>query len=96
MSHILNAEGENLTYVLGTLPGLSGSADIEDVLDVNKSVRQTLDEITQQQLLLGAKLSAALNAPVFTGPTGPAGPTGPTGPATGAMGPTAPFIYAQQ
>lgn len=90
LSHILNAEGEKLQFVLGTLPGLSGGADIEDVLDVNRSVQRTLDEITQQQLLLGAKLSAALDAPVFTGPTGPAGPTGPTGPATGATGPTGP------
>lgn len=88
LSHILNAEGEKLQFVLGTLPGLSGGADIEDVLDVNQSVRRTLDEITQQQLLLGAKLNAALDAPVFTGPTGVTGPTGPTGPATGATGPT--------
>ena len=90
LSHILNAEGEKLQYVLGTLPGLGESADIEDVLDVNKSVQRTLDEITQQQLLLGAKLSAALDAPVFTGPTGATGPTGPTGPATGAAGPAGP------
>lgn len=90
LSHILNAEGEKLQFVLGTLPGLSGGADIDDVLDVNKSVRQTLDEITQQQLLLGAKLSAALNAPVFTGPTGPTGPTGAAGPAAGTTGPTGP------
>ena len=90
LSHILNAEGEKLQYVLGTLPGLGESADIEDVLDVNKSVQRTLDEITQQQLLLGAKLSAALDAPVVTGPTGATGPTGPTGPATGAAGPAGP------
>ncbi len=90
LSHILNAEGEKLQYVLGTLPGLSDGADIEDVLDVNKSVQRTLDDITQQQLLLGAKLSAVLDAPVFTGPTGATGPAGPTGPATGAVGPTGP------
>ena len=90
LSHILNAEGEKLQFVLGTLPGLSGGAGIDDVLKVNESVRKTLDEITQQQLLLGAKLNGALDAPVFTGPTGPAGPTGPTGPATGAMGPAGP------
>lgn len=90
LSHILNAEGEKLQFVLGTLPGLSGGADIDQVLDVNQSVKKTLDEITQQQMLLGTKLSAALNAPVFTGPAGAAGPTGPTGPATGAMGPTGP------
>lgn len=92
LSHILNAEGEKLQYVLGTLPGLGESADIEDVLDVNKSVQRTLDEITQQQLLLGAKLSAALDAPVFTGPTGAIGPAGATGAigAAGVTGPTGP------
>ncbi len=90
LSHLLNAEGGKLQFVLGTLPGLSGGADIGDVLEVNESVRKTLDEITQQQLMLGEKLSAALNAPVFTGPTGPVGPTGPDGPATGAAGPTGP------
>ena len=93
LSHILNAEGEKLQYVLGTLPGLSGGADVEDVLDVNRSVQRMLDEVAQQQLLMGAKLSAALDAPVFTGPTGPdgaagaAGAIGPAG-AVGAAGPT--------
>lgn len=82
LSHILNAEGEKLQYVLGTLPGLSGGTGVQDVLDVNRSVQQTLDEITQQQLLLGAKLSAALDAPVFTGPTGATGPNGPNPTAT--------------
>ncbi|MDE6997421.1 MAG: collagen-like protein, partial [Oscillospiraceae bacterium] len=43
LSHILNAEGKKLQFVLGTLPGLSGGADITDVLNVNKSVRETLD-----------------------------------------------------
>ena len=90
LSHILNAEGEKLQYVLGTLPGLSGGAGVQDVLDVNKSVQRTLDEITQQQLMLGAKLSAALDAPVFTGPTGATGATGATGPSTGAAGPIGP------
>lgn len=90
LSHILNAEGEKLQFVLGTLPGLSGGADMDNVMDVNKSVQKTLDQITQQQLMLGAKLNAALGAPVFTGPTGPAGPTGAAGPATGAAGPAGP------
>lgn len=90
LSHILNAEGEKLQYVLGTLPGLSGGADFGNVLDVNKSVQNTLEEITRQQLMLGAKLNAALDAPVLVGPTGATGPTGPTGPATGATGPIGP------
>ena len=34
LSHILNAEGEKLQYILGTLPGLSGpAATVEDVME---------------------------------------------------------------
>ena len=33
LSHILNAEGEKLQYILGTIPGLSGpAATVSDVL----------------------------------------------------------------
>ena len=40
LSHILNAEGEKLQYILGTLPGLSGPpATVSDVLAANESVR---------------------------------------------------------
>ena len=53
---------------------------------MNRSVRETLDEITQQQLLLGAKLNAALDAPVFTGPTGAGRPPRPPGAAPRARG----------
>ncbi len=36
LSHILNAEGEKLQYILGTLPGLSGPpATVSDVLAAN-------------------------------------------------------------
>ena len=39
LSHILNAEGEKLQYILGTLPGLSGPpATVSDVLAANESV----------------------------------------------------------
>ena len=83
LSHILNTQGEKLQYVLGTLPGLEKAADLEEVMKVNKSVQDTMSDVMEQQMLLTAKLSAAMKAPVYpgpTGPTGPAGPTGPTGP----------------
>lgn len=87
LSHIINAEGEKLQFILGTLPGLTGgNADIEDVLDANQSVQDTLDSILSNQLLLNAKLYAALNAPAIPGPTGATGATGAEGPATGATG----------
>ncbi len=88
LSHILNAEGEKLQYVLGTLPGLDGAAALEEVLQVNQSVKDTLSSVMEQQMALTAKLSAALKAPTAPGPAGPTGPTGPTGPAEGAAGPT--------
>ena len=90
LSHILNAEGEKLQYVLGTLPGLEDAASFEEVMKVNRSVQDTLADVMEQQTLLAAKLSAAMKAPVLPGPAGAAGPAGPTGPAEGPAGPTGP------
>ena len=56
LSHILNAEGEKLQYILGTLPGLSGPpATVSDVLAANESVRSMLETAAQNQLFLKAK-----------------------------------------
>ena len=95
LSHILNAEGEKLQYVLGTLPGLDEAASLDEVLRINQSVKDTLSGIMEQQMMLSAKLSAALKSPTIPGPAGPAGPAGPTGPAgavgaAGAAGPAGP------
>ena len=90
LSHILNAEGEKLQYVLGTLPGLSGAADLKEVMQINQSVQDTLSDVVSHQMMLSSKLGAALGAPILPGPTGPTGATGPTGPAEGAVGPTGP------
>lgn len=92
MAHILNAEGEKIQYALGTLPGLTGPpSTLDDVLNMNASVRDTLDSLMKQELLLGSKLDSIANIPTLAGPTGVTGPTGPaggpTGPA-GAIGPT--------
>ena len=60
MSHILNAEGEKLQYILGTLPGLSGpAATVKDVLNANGSVKDLLETATQNQLLLKSKMQCA-------------------------------------
>ena len=78
LSHIINAEGEKLQYILGTLPGVTGpEATIEDVLKVNESVRSVLQGATESQTLLRSKLQQALTSGVLTGPTGPRGPAGP-------------------
>ncbi len=74
LSHILNAEGEKLQYVLGTLSGSSGlNPSVDELLQVNKSVQQTLSSAMQSQMFLQNKMASALNAPTMQGPTGPAG-----------------------
>ncbi|AFZ90376.1 BclA C-terminal domain-containing protein [Bacillus velezensis] len=94
MAHILNAEGEKIQYALGTIPGLTGPpSSLADILNLNESVRDTLDSLMKQELLLGSKLDSISNIPTLAGPTGATGPTGPAGgPAgpTGAIGPTGP------
>ena len=90
LSHILNAEGEKLQYVLGTLPGLEAAAALDEVMQVNQSVQETLSSVMEQQMLLTGKLASAMSAPILPGPTGAtgaAGAAGATGP-TGASGPT--------
>ena len=95
LSNILNAEGEKLQYILGTLPGLSGpAATVEDVLSANESVRDLLKTAVQNQLFLKAKMQGALEASPLQGPAGPNGPAGPAG-APGAAGATGAIIYAQ-
>ncbi|MCS7460546.1 collagen-like protein [Paenibacillus doosanensis] len=90
LSHILNAEGEKLQYVLGTLPGLSPAASIDDLLAVNNSVSNTIQTIIQKEWILSDNLDSILRTPVTVGPTGATGATGATGPAGGPPGPTGP------
>lgn len=74
LSHILNAEGEKMQYILGTLPGLSGpAATVEDVLNANESVRGLLETAVQNQIFLKGKMQGALDASPMRGPTGPTG-----------------------
>lgn len=60
LSHILNAEGEKLQYILGTLPGGNSGSCPRDVLAVNKSVTALVEAVTQNQMLLKNKLAQAL------------------------------------
>ena len=63
LSHILNAEGEKLQYVLGTLPGGPKTcADSQEILAVNKSVTELLNAVMQNQILLKEKLETVLEA----------------------------------
>lgn len=91
LSHIINAEGEKLQYVLGTLPGISGpAATIEDLLNTNESIQNLLQNASYNQLLLRSKMQQALTVSPMAGPTGPTGPTGAAGDAGGPTGPTGP------
>lgn len=87
MSHIINAEGEKIQYAVGTLPGRVGDATVNDVLEINDSVSSNLTTLLQNQMIVNAKLSSAINSPVLVGATGPTGAAGPTGSAQGATGP---------
>jgi len=92
LSHIINAEGEKIQYVLGTLEGTVGpGASVDDVIRVNESVKNLLEQAAISQKALADKLKAALSAPVLRGPTGPTGPTGATGPSDGPPGPPGPM-----
>ena len=64
MSHVLNAEGEKIKFILGKLEGtsLKELATIEQVLEVNQSVQDLLEIATQQQILLKQKMTRVLKA----------------------------------
>ena len=51
ISHILNAEGEKIQKVLSL-----HNCDCKDILEVNKSVQDTVDKITSLEIVLKAKL----------------------------------------
>jgi len=88
LSHVINAEGEKLQYVLGTLTGVTGptGVTIDQILQVNDSVASLLGQAASNQQALSDKMQAALNAPTMIGPTGPQGPQGPSGGPTGPTG----------
>jgi len=54
LSHIINAEGEKIQYVL------SGCADLNEVIKVNESVTNLMEVINDLQLMLKSKLRLAL------------------------------------
>ena len=62
LSHILNAEGEKLQYILGTLEGSipPEQATIGQVLKANDSVRKLLETVTFQMMFLKSKMSDVL------------------------------------
>lgn len=63
LAHIMNAEAEKIQYVLGTLNTSTtppSSVSISQLLDVNKTVRLTLQEVVLKEVLLQMKFSNVL------------------------------------
>lgn len=81
LSHILNAEGEKIQYILGSLDGSVPSIEptFQQILEINESVQNTLELSLQKQILLKSQISETLSAGVLYGPTGPPGEAGPQG-----------------
>ena len=64
LSHIINAEAEKIQYVLGTIEGqtpLVIPPTIEDLLEINSSVEQTLKNVIKTEMLLQFKLEDVLD-----------------------------------
>ena len=81
LSHVINAEGEKLQSILGTLEGstIREPTTVDEVLQVNQSVEKTLEVAAKKQMILTQKMTEALNASTMQGPTGSTGPQGPKG-----------------
>jgi hypothetical protein len=66
LSHIMNAEGEKLQYVLKYLESSCSESGNEYAFDkllaVNASISDLLDSVSQNQMLLKSKMNKALNA----------------------------------
>lgn len=93
LSHIMNAEGEKLQYVLGTLPRKPcPSADAKEVLEVNRSISDLLEKVAYNQLLLKGKLREVLDAKALCCPPTPPCPPHPPAPCPPVPCPPAPCV----
>ena len=68
LSHVINAEGEKIQYVLGTLVvpdrGLSGGITIANLVDLDTTVASVLQATAANMAALADKLRVALAADV--------------------------------
>ena len=84
LSHTLNAEGEKLQYILGTLlnvPPPDSPSTVDELIEVNNGVQGVLKSIAFSQMFLGTKMSDALKAYLeYLCLGAPSGPTEPSGP----------------
>lgn len=65
LAHIINAEAEKIQAVLGTLSKQEHSfkASIDDLIDINRSVQRTLQDVIKKEMLLQFKLENVLEIP---------------------------------
>lgn len=90
LSHVINAEGEKIQFILCELQKNPCETTADDVLAVNKSVESLLEVVLQNQIFLKNKMDRVLDImEAGIGPTGPCGPMGPMGP-MGCDGPEGP------
>lgn len=69
LAHIINAEAEKIQYVLGTLEGqepLATPPTIDELLEIDRSVDQTLKNVIKSQMLLQFKLEDTLSISTTT------------------------------
>jgi len=70
LAHIINAEGEKLQAVLGTLPGLSLTVpSFAALISINREVRRTLQTALKSQMLLQFKLEDILDINILPPPS---------------------------
>lgn len=73
LSHIINAEGEKMQYLLGTLVDTNGNiipgpegVTVDDVLGVSKSVVAGLNSVLRNEALLQVKLEDVIELESLT------------------------------
>lgn len=86
LSHIINAEGEKIQYIIKKLDEECDPSN-DELLAVNASVESLLQTIMETQLVLKSKMQRVLET--IDNGIGPTGPTGPRG-ACGKKGATGP------
>lgn len=61
LAHIINAEGEKIQYSLGTIGNPRQSPTLNQVLEINESVRDTLAMVIKKEILLDNKLKQVVD-----------------------------------
>lgn len=60
LSHIMNAEGEKIKYILNQADCCNNSASLKDILAINKSITSLLEMVMQNQMILKSKMETVL------------------------------------